>query len=270
LKQIPFSKKIGDAFQERNYIREENLWLAQSPEKHSSFESLYHALREKEGWIYPDALVEQLPIVAQSDPHYAQWSVRRNSFHRLVQYLTVQHPGSTILDVGCGNGWMAGGLAKKGFQVCGIDLNYSELQQAARTFKELTNAVWLYGNILSDVVPRGSMDCIVLASSLQYFKDVPGLMESLFRIIRDTGEIHVIDTPFYSAGEKDYAVRRSIAYYAKIGYSGFAGHYFHRTFDELRMYSFRVEDHPKRLLNKVWSIFGRGGSPFPWIVIQKS
>jgi ubiquinone/menaquinone biosynthesis C-methylase UbiE len=270
LKNIPFGQQIGEYFQEKGYIREDNLWLAQSPESNSSIEDMYHALRDKEGWIYPDVIVEQLPIIGKSDPHSAQWQVRKNSLHRLVQYLITEHPGSTILDVGCGNGWMTNRLVKKGFQVCAIDLNYFELQQAARIFRKTTNAIWLYGNILSNVVPQDSMDCVVMASSLQYFVDISELMKSLFRIVRNAGEIHIIDTPFYSAREKDNAAQRSTAYFASIGYPDFANHYFHRTYDELRDYSLRVHSHPNRVMNKVMNILGHGESPFPWIVIQKS
>jgi ubiquinone/menaquinone biosynthesis C-methylase UbiE len=270
LKQIPFSQPFVEYFREKRYIHEPNLWLAQSPELNSSIEGVYHALRDKEGWIYPDAIVEQLPIITKSDPHYAQWLVRKNSFHRLVQYLIVHHPGSTILDVGCGNGWMANGFVNNGFQVCAIDLNHHELQQAARVFNRAANIIWLYGNILSDVVPQNSIDYIIMASSLQYFMDISPLMKSLFRILRDTGEIHIIDTPFYSTSEKEKAAQRSITHFTGMGYPEFADHYFHRTYDELRKYSFRVQYHPKRMMNKVKNIFGQGGSPFPWIVIQKS
>jgi ubiquinone/menaquinone biosynthesis C-methylase UbiE len=270
VKQIPFSQQFVEYFREKRYIHEANLWLAQSPESNFSIEDKYHTLRDKEGWIYSDAIVEQLPIIAQSDPHYAQWLVRKNSFHRFVHYLIAQHPGSAVLDVGCGSGWMANGLSKKGFQVYAIDLNYHELQQAARIFGETTNVTWLYGDILSDVLPHDSMDYVVMASSLQYFVNISPLMESLFRILRDAGEIHIIDTPFYSANKKDKAAQRSRAYYASIGCPDFANHYFYRTYDELRDYSFRVQYHPKRVMNKVSNFLGQGGSPFPWIIIQKS
>jgi ubiquinone/menaquinone biosynthesis C-methylase UbiE len=269
LKQISFVQQIGKYFREKGYIREANLWLAQSPEENSSIEGMYHALRGKEGWIYPDTIVEQLPIIDKSDPHSAQWKVRKNSFYRFVQYLITQHPGSAILDVGCGSGWMANGLATKGFHVCAVDLNYPELQQAARVFRETTNAIWLYGNVLSGVLPADSIDYVVMASSLQYFVDISQLMKSLFQIVRNAGEIHIIDTPFYSASEKDKAAQRSTTYFASIGYPNFADHYFHRTYEDLRNYSFRVLYHPKRMMNKARNIFGDGGSPFPWIVIQK-
>ena len=270
LKQIPYAQQIVEYFQEKGYVCENNLWLAQSPDENSSIETMYHALRDKEGWIYPDTIVEQLPFMAKSDPHSAQWQIRKNTFHRFAHYLITQHPGCTLLDVGCGNGWMVHGLAKEGFQVCAVDLNYFELQQAARIFRETTNAVWLYGNILSDIIPYDSMDCVVMASSLQYFADITELMKSLFRIVRKDGEIHIIDTPFYSACGKDKAAQRSRKHFASIGYPNFADHYYHRTYDELRSYSFRVQYQPNRVMNKVWKIFGQGGSPFPWIVIQKS
>lgn len=270
LKKIPFAQQIGEYFQEKGYIREGDLWLAQSPKENSSIEELYHALRDKEGWIYPDAIVEHLPTIAKSDPHSAQWQVRKNSFHRLMQYLNTHHPGSAILDVGCGNGWMANGLAKEGFHVCAVDLNYRELRQGARIFRGTTNAIWLYGNIVSGLVPPDSMDCAVMASSLQYFVDISPLMKSLMRIVRDTGEIHILDTPFYTAVEKVKAAQRSRTYFANIGYPSFADHYFHRTYDELRNYSFRVQHHPNRVINKVRNLLGQVESPFPWIVIQKS
>jgi ubiquinone/menaquinone biosynthesis C-methylase UbiE len=270
VKQTHFTQQIGGYFRDKGYIREDNLWLAQSPEKNSSIEGMYHALRDKEGWIYPNTIVEQLPIIGKIDPHSSQWLIRKNSLHRLAQYLITQYPGSTILDVGCGNGWMTNGLVKEGFQVCAIDLNYFELRQAASIFRKTTNAIWLYGNILSDIIPHDSIDCVVMASSMQYFMDIEQLMESLFQIVRDNGEIHIIDTPFYSAREKDKAAQRSTAYFASIGHPDFADHYFHRTYDELRNYSFRVQYHPNRVINKVRNILGQGGSPFPWIVIQKS
>jgi 2-polyprenyl-3-methyl-5-hydroxy-6-metoxy-1,4-benzoquinol methylase len=161
LKQIPYAQQIGEYFQEKGYICEDNLWLAQSPDENSSMEAMYHALRNKEGWIYPDTIVEQLPFMAKSDPHYAQWQVRKNSFRKLTHYLMTHHPGCTLLDLGCGNGWMDNGLAEKGFQVCAVDLNYFELQQAARIFRETTNAVWLYGNILSDIIPHEDRKSVV-------------------------------------------------------------------------------------------------------------
>jgi len=269
LKQIPFAQQIGEYFQEQGYIREDNLWLAQSPGENSSIEGKYHALREKEGWIYPDTIVAQLPFIANGDPHSAQWQVRKDSFRRFVQYLLAQHPGSAILDVGCGNGWMAHGLAKEGFDVCAVDLNYRELRQGARIFRETSNAVWLYGNIVSGIVPHDSMDCVVMASSLQYFADLSPLMNSLFRIVRDAGEIHIIDTPFYTAREKENAAYRSRTYFAGIGHPDFADHYYHKTYDELRSYHFRVHYHPNRTMKNIRKIFGQGGSPFPWIVIQK-
>jgi hypothetical protein len=99
LKQIPFSQQLVEYFREKGYLHDANLWLAQSPESNSSIEDKYHALRDKEGWIYPDAIVQQLPIIAQSDPHSGQWLVRKNTVHRLMKYFLVKHQGSTMWDV---------------------------------------------------------------------------------------------------------------------------------------------------------------------------
>jgi Methylase involved in ubiquinone/menaquinone biosynthesis len=267
--QIPFTRQLSEFFQHKGYICENGVWRSQALGINFEIENLYHAIREKEGWLYPDSVVSQLPDVDRNDAHYIQWRVRKFSFDRLSVYLMRHYPQGSILDVGCGNGWMTGRLAKTGFSVCALDLHYDELQQAARVFKETSNGHWLYGDIFKDVLPPDFFNVIVLASSFQYFRDASQLISSLFPLLKSGGEIHIFDTPFYGEKEKHQAIERTRAYYVKLGYPDFSKHYFHRTFDELTAYHYHFLDTANRLFNRTKRLFGQGVSPFPWIVIRK-
>ena len=269
MKQIFSEQRITGYFRKNGFFLKSGVWCAQSPDASSPAELMYHSLRNKEGWIYPDQIVRQLPDIGHGDQHYGQWRVRKKSFRRLLHYLETKYPFGTILDMGSGNGWMANAFAESGFYVCGLDLNYWELQQAARVFHRSKNVEWLYGDIFSHVVPYDSMDAVVLASSLQYFDDVGRLLKTLFQTLHNGGEIHIIDTPFYRDHEKKEAVRRSQDYYARIGYPDFAVHYRHRTYEELEPYPYSVLYNPTSITNVLKRFIDRSSSQFPWIIIKK-
>ena len=115
----------------------------------------------------------------------------------------------------------------------------------------------------------GLFDAIILASVLQYFPDAASLIFMLSSYLKPQGEIHILDTPLYSANEIEEAKLRSSRYYASRGFPEMSAHYFHHRssyFDAL---------HPTTLYNprslslqlKRW--IGKVDSPFPWFVIRK-
>jgi SAM-dependent methyltransferase len=261
--------QVQDFFRRSGFPLDCGVWRAQDPEVNADVEKLYHAIREKEGWLYPDARVAQLPLVPGSDAHAFQWKARGYSCDRLSKYLIRHYHGGSVLDLGCGNGWMSARLAGEGYSVCGLDLHYQELLQGARVFNDVPNLCFLYGNVFNDVLPEKFFNFIIMASSFQYFGDAPQLLKRLFILLRPGGEIHIVDTPFYTSAERDSAAGRSKRYYAGIGYPSFAGYYFHRTLDELSGYSYVRIGPPNRVANALRRFFRRGISPFPWIVIKK-
>jgi ubiquinone/menaquinone biosynthesis C-methylase UbiE len=269
MKQISSEQKFIGYFRENGYVCKKGVWYAQSPDANSPAERLYYLLRNKEGWIYPDEIVRQLPDVNVSDKHSRQWRVRKRSWLKLLKYLKKAHPQGSLLDVGSGNGWMTNALAESGFSVCGLDLNFWELEQAARVFDNTKSAVWLYGDIFQHVLPPDSMDAVILASSIQYFKNVGPLLKTLFQTLHSGGEIHIIDTPFYSDHDKKDAVHRSQEYYTALGYPEFAVHYHHKTYEELAPYPYSLQYNPKSFNNVVQRLIERDGNRFPWIIIKK-
>ncbi|MEO0875055.1 MAG: hypothetical protein AAFY48_10655, partial [Bacteroidota bacterium] len=84
------------------------------------------------------------------------------------------------------------------------------------------------------------------------------------------GEIHVFDTPFYSASELVAAQERTSAYYQQQGESAMQQHYFHRTWAELQVYQYEIKYDPSSLPNRLKRKLGSAVSPFPWLLIRNT
>jgi SAM-dependent methyltransferase len=79
---------------------------------HTIFEQNYLQVRSAEGRLYSDAELAALPCVCEGHPLYDEWKIRKKSCQRLIVYLQQKASGLKILEIGCGNGWLAAQLAK--------------------------------------------------------------------------------------------------------------------------------------------------------------
>ncbi len=205
-----------------------------SVEASAPFEQLYLKIRTDEGRVLDDATVAMLPDVSKRQvANYKEWQARAASFRRLKKYFASVTAPKALLDVGCGNGWAAAGLAaNKLLHVSAVDVNVQELRQAERVFRAPSLAFY-YGNIFEDIFPQGRFDFIVLNASAQYFEDLKGLIERLFFFLKEDGEIHIVDTPFYKDEEVAAAKERSRIYFDALGVPQMAAHYFHHRLSDL-------------------------------------
>ena len=100
-----------------------------------TFERLYLQVRKKERRLYSDDEIKLLPYAYKSNPHKDEWALRTKSFLRFKKYLSRKTSKLNILDLGCGNGWFVGQLAKDfNHNYFCVDVNLTELEQAARVF----------------------------------------------------------------------------------------------------------------------------------------
>lgn len=253
----------SDDFSFRN-----NLFYQSNFQGSASFEDLYIDIRRKEDRLYSDEAVKLLPRLAGSHPLSAEWRRRAFTSRRLISYLNSGNR-KNILEVGCGNGWFCHQLARLPHtQVAGIDVNETELLQAARLFGQVKNLTLIHGNILQGL-PFKQFDHIILLASLQYFDDASHLLGKLFGHLSDDGQIHIADTPLYSPSSALKAARRSAEYFARSGAPEMKHHYHHHTLEAIALFKPRVIYDPGTFLNKLRRKFAFA-SPFPWIIINRA
>lgn len=228
-------------------------------------EALYLAVRAREGRLYSDADLRRLPRLPADHPLHPEWACRRRSFERLRRYLGRKGSGLRILDLGCGNGWLAHGLAQAGHTVYAVDRNRPELAQGARVFGPAANLHFLYADVFDRRLPLAGLDAVVIAAAVQYFPDLGALLRRLFELLRPGGEIHLLDTPFYTTRTVAAARARTLAYYEALGCGAMGQYYHHHLAEELRSFNYRQCN--------LWWYSGRLGRmltrtpAFPWYVI---
>ena len=229
------------------------------------FETVYLELRQQEGRIYSDYEVMQLPHISPAHPHHSEWLIRGRSASRLINYLKKKKKPLKILEIGCGNGWLCHQLASiEKSRVFGVDINFLELQQAARVFQDYANLFFVYTDIRKQLFKEKEFDIILFAASLQYFDSANKICQITSTMLNENGEIHILDTPFYSPREISHARQRSRNYYERMGFASMAEHYYHHTYNDIREFKPSILFNPRNFFNR----FKKIKSPFPWIRLR--
>lgn len=229
----------------------------------TDFATHYLALRRSEGRICTDEEAYRLPYTASDHPLAAEWKVRARSCHRLIRYLKAKGRPLHILEVGCGNGWLARRMAEiEDSFVTATDINETELLQGTRVFRTWTNLRFEAGG-LEKLSTDKRYDIIVFAASLQYFPSVLLVLNRAAGLLRAGGEIHILDTPFYEAEERKAARKRTADYFKSRGREAMTNYYFHHTMKPWEGFQSRLLSDPRSLWNRYWL-----RHPFPWICLQ--
>ncbi len=232
----------------------------------SPTEKTYLNVRMAEERLYADHEVLALPDLIRHR-HSDEWKMRAKSAARIKCYFQEKNSGN-VLDLGCGNGWLTNVLAENAnLEVVGIDLNRVELQQASRLFIK-PNLKFVYGDILTLSLPWSGFDYITVSAAIQYFKNFKSLIDRLMILLKDKGELHIFDSPFYKTETVKEARLRSQVYYRNLGYGHMANHYHHHSYEVLENWNHEyLYVHQKQGFVK--KIFGKKDMPFPWIKITK-
>jgi ubiquinone/menaquinone biosynthesis C-methylase UbiE len=233
--------------------------------KENEFEKLYISLRKKEGRIFTEKEIRKLPELSKHHPHFLEWKIRKKSCNKLLKYVKQKGCICSILEIGCGNGWLSAKLsqATRG-EVTGIDINHIELQQAKKAFASKRNLNFVTGDIRTGALADKKFDLIVFAASIQYFKSLKEIINVSLQHLTLQGEIHILDSHFYSP-EKIFAARqRTKKYFAETGFPGMSRYYFHHSIRELQPFNYKVFYNPRSWMNKI--LFKK--NPFYWIIIK--
>lgn len=236
----------------------------QSKDDFKIFEDAYIKVREKEHRVLNIAQIRQLPFVAKNNPDFDLWEIRRKNLSRFLNYLSKKKQ-CKILDVGCGNGFFVNAMAVQQHQVIGMDINLTELKQAAEAFP-LKNIAWLKADIFDAPFLKTSFDIITFCTSFHYFKESDKLIRHCLSMLNPGGEIHIIDSPFYDNKQLNLAKLNSEKYYQQMGVPEMTGFFHHISFTTIKTFNPVILYQPKPRLNK---ILRRKDSPFYWIKIIK-
>lgn len=234
--------------------------------REEDFENQYFSLRQKEQRVYTDEQVASLPEIAADHLHYSEWQIRKKSSQKLIRYLEGKRRALKILEIGCGNGWLSSKLSNiKKSEVTGLDINRTELEQAARVFHHNQGLSFVYGDIRSGILNNTFFDIIVFAASIQYFYSLNEILTAALNHLKHGGEIHITDTRFYKREELDNARQRTKAYFTLMGFPGMLNSYFHHCADELRHFNTKIFYNPYSWRAKIF----RNHHPFYWIGVRK-
>lgn len=236
-------------------------------------EQSYLAIRQAEGRLYSDAMLRQLPTINKAHPLAKEWAIRAVSATRLQTYISEQliyYRPLTLLDIGCGNGWLTHQLAQlHGLRVIGIDINRLELSQAANLFQHQSNLSFCYGDISAGLFCENCFDFITVMDTIQYFPNLSNLLPRLRRLLNHGGEIHILDSPFYNSREAQQTARhRTQEHYERLGYPAMANFYHHHRWSALQQYDPIVLYRPHPLLAKIYARLNLAYVPFPWVAIR--
>lgn len=128
---------------------------------------------------------------------------RLNRYEQLFQFRPEQEPfvealalsnNTTVLDFGCGPGFMAEEIASRTTaQVFGVDLNKEFMSRAqSRNTKKNLNFFHLANDALPDEI--GGVDRVFIKNVLEYVPDLEGTIARLHGALCDGGRIVVIDS----------------------------------------------------------------------------
>lgn len=250
-------------------VYHDNIFYQKDLTRHNSFEEAYVKLRKKENRLHSDGIVKALPEFLSTHPNAKEWQMRKSTLKKLIKYL---NGSERILELGCGNGWLAYNLSTSlRAEICAVDVNEIELLQGSRVFRHQPNLCFIYGDIYHPFFKFAKFDSIVLSGTVQYFPDLQKLFSSLLELVKPTGSIYIADSPFYrSRDEATLAKQRSVQHFESLGFPDMADKYFHHAVGELSNFKHKRMYNPASFLSLIQrKIFKIPLSVFPIICITK-
>ncbi len=99
--------------------------------------------------------------------------------------LDAQH---SILDLGCGAGFLSNKLAKNNFNVTGVDL-YDDPLAVARSHDVTGKTIYIQANALNLPFENESFDVICMMDFLEHIEGIPTLLKECSRVLKKNGFI---------------------------------------------------------------------------------
>lgn len=140
-----------------------------------------------------------LPYLSRGARHTADWQVKARSMEALWNVLEPRER-PRVVDLGCGVGWLAHAMARRGHEVYATDilLDAGLGLGAATTFVRLGPSferVW--GELERPPFLPASVDAVVCNAALHYAQDLRAALAEIQRILKPGGILVVMNSPVY-------------------------------------------------------------------------
>jgi ubiquinone/menaquinone biosynthesis C-methylase UbiE len=115
----------------------------------------------------------------------------------ILRVLRRWRPGGTLVDLGCGPGYLAVGISREypGLTTIGLDVSRDMVDLARANFQRRpsVNLRLVLGNVEALPLADGSVDCAVSSLSLHHWSDVPGALREINRVLKPGGRLLIFD-----------------------------------------------------------------------------
>jgi 2-polyprenyl-3-methyl-5-hydroxy-6-metoxy-1,4-benzoquinol methylase len=98
---------------------------------------------------------------------------------------------ASVLDVGCGDGFLAARLARRVPLVVAIDADAPVLGRARARFPD-ARVTWCHGDVLSHPLGQQSFDAVVSNAALHHLPDARAALRRLSQLVRPGGTLAIV------------------------------------------------------------------------------
>jgi len=217
----------------REFVQQGGIWPLLTTEQataHAPFLRDYAVVRASEGWARPEpdsdlgpkaAYYLALPDWDVSGYYPATWRRRRLNYYAMSAVLEQQVGSLRLLDLGAGNGWMSNRLAKRGHQLCALDLSLDAQDGLAVGRVYFARESQRFARVQADAqqlpLVTAQFDAVIANDSLHYLSDLTASLREAGRVLKPGGVLLILDSPCYpDQTEGETALSQLRSYYEQF------------------------------------------------------
>lgn len=100
----------------------------------------------------------------------------------------------TVLDVGCGSGWVAKEFLQKNKKVISLDISKSNPQKVKQLYP-FQNHFQVVADSFKLPFESNTIDCVIASEIIEHVVDPKSFLKELFRVVSENGSL-IISTPY--------------------------------------------------------------------------